>query len=163
MKTTRKISILGLLLILVTCFGTTSLFAQDKSYILKKPTEWTLVKDLSDVAIYYRYQTCDQPSEGTHKEEVYLKVVNKTNKSLTVEWDLELHYGKKCFNCDGNNAEMHAKIDLKPKEEVAGECMPNANGPLIIFSKMMTFEYPLSLSSFVLNALKVTESHSRHD
>lgn len=162
METIVKFSKLCLIFTLLCVYRTSDLFSQDKSYMMKKPKDWTLVKELPAANIYYRYQVCDQPSEGTHKEEVYLKVVNKTNNAIKVEWDPELHYGKKCFNCDGENTEMHASISLEPKQEVFGECMPNANGPLIIFSRMMSFEYPLTLSSFVLNAVKITETKNSH-
>lgn len=134
-------------------------FGQKQEGIVPRPVEWATFFENEFVRIDYKYANCDQVSEGIHKEEVYLQFTNKTDQVLSLKWALELHYGKKCFNCDGTNDEMKFAIDLSPNETIAGACSGKSIPQLTIFSKHLDFESSMILSDFKIKDLQRTSSN----
>ena len=94
---------------------------------------WITYHTDNDIKIEYQYINCEYP-EQFNQEFVVLKITNFTNKDLTVSWQNESWYDKKCLNCsDDFSAELLKEIDLKANEVLVGNCKEPNN--LRIFSK----------------------------
>ena len=94
---------------------------------------WITYHTDNDIKIEYQYINCEYP-EQFNQEFVVLKITNFTNKDLTVSWQNESWYDKKCLNCsDDFSAELLKKVDLKANEVLVGNC--NEPNNLRIFSK----------------------------
>lgn len=97
------------------------------------PNDWTTYHSDNDIKIEYQYTNCEY-QEFFNQEFVILQITNYTNKDLTVKWNNETWYDKKCINCsDKENAEAQSEIFVKANDIVLGNCS-DQNG-LRIFSK----------------------------
>lgn len=136
------------------------MFAQGGSDQKVKSREWQGLVDQSDYKIQYRYNICDLKEDGIVKEEVYLQVSNLTNDTLRVSWDLELFYGERCYNCQGENDELKISFVLQPNEIIEGSCGDENRYHLRLFSKFMNGEAESKLSDFNLRNLKINTVQS---
>lgn len=127
------------------------LFSQEKS----RPATWKTYYENAQVRIEFHYEECKLPSEGTHKEMVYLKVINKTSDIVQVSWEKNLWYGDKCYGCEGDNSEFYVTMLLKPSESREGNCDKMCPNELKIFSKMLNHENLRVLNGFELKDVKV--------
>ena len=97
------------------------------------PNDWTTYHSDNDIKIEYQYTNCEY-KEFFNQEFVVLKITNFTNKDLTVKWNNESWYDKKCINCSNKeNNETLNEIFIKANEIVIGNC--NDQNSLRIFSK----------------------------
>ena len=97
------------------------------------PNDWTTYHSDNDIKIEYQYTNCEY-KEFFNQEFVVLKITNFTNKDLTVKWNNESWYDKKCINCSNKeNNETQNEIFIKANEIVLGNC--NDQNSLRIFSK----------------------------
>ena len=121
-----------------------------------KSTDWQLLFSNEFVEINYRYAVCDLPTEGTHKENVYIQIKNKTDKNLKCDWNTEYWYDGICSGCQGSNPEFHKSVMLKPNQTRDGICTTDRDlFVLQIFSKMMNHNIR-ELTNFDLKDIKVT-------
>jgi uncharacterized protein YcfL len=139
-----------------------SVYAQDTSVMVSSPeikvksSEWQLLANNEFVAISYKYEECNLPSQGSHDEFVYLQLKNKTTNALTIEWNTEYWYNEKCYGCEANNNENHFTIQLMPNTILEGVCAENVNPALKILSKMLNIETKTVLTDFSLRDIKIT-------
>jgi hypothetical protein len=148
---TRLILSLGIFLI------SSASFSQEMS-VRVVSVEWQPLTSTDFVDVSYRYGECLNPSQGVDKQEVYLKFTNKTNEKLSIVWENELHYGKRCINCDGLNDEMRFEIALEPKSSINGECGKNGNSKLRFMAKFLNIDSSTVLTEFkVKNIIKLQD------
>lgn len=135
-----------------------SSLAQDT--LLHRATDWEPFFENASLRIDYKYANCDIDSQGIHREQVYLQFANKTDESVVINWDMELHYGDKCFNCESDNPEMKCSIDLAPNQVISGSCKEVNTPYLVLFSRHLDFESPMVLTQFKLNNLeRISQKH----
>ena len=91
---------------------------------------WKTYIDTDSIKIEYSHMECQN---SFIEEFITLKVTNKLNTEIIIEWKEELWYDDNCINCEQNDVESRKKIKLKPGEIAEGEC--NINSNLKIFSK----------------------------
>jgi hypothetical protein len=97
------------------------------------PSNWTTYYSDNDVKIEYQYTNCEY-SDRFNQEFVILKMTNLTNHSLSISWDNESWYDKKCINCSENKTdEASNKVFITANQIVSGDCDIQDN--LRIFSK----------------------------
>lgn len=121
-----------------------------------KSTVWQLLESNEFIDINYKYEECELLSQGTHDENVYLQIKNKTGSAITVEWNTEYWYNQKCYGCEGSNLENHKTIYLAPNTTIEGVCAKDVNPALVIFSKMLNVETNSVLTNFNLRNIKAT-------
>jgi len=121
-----------------------------------RSTSWQTLKEDDKIEIRYRYSDCDLPSNGTHNENVYLQITNKTNQKIQLEWNTEYWYNDKCIGCEKENMENHKTLLLKPNQTLEGSCSEKCDQSLMIFSKMLNFDIKSVLTDFNLRDLKTT-------
>lgn len=139
---------------LMPSFAQSAKISQDE--IKTKSAAWQSLLQNQSVEINYKYTDCNLPSEGTHNEYYYLKVINKTDKKLQVEWMEEVWYNGKCSGCGATDKENKRLIILLPGEAKEGACDVSADRNLKIFSKMLNWKLTRELTNFNLKELKVT-------
>jgi uncharacterized protein YcfL len=145
-KTLYSILSLGMLLI-ITSFN---------DYDLKN-TEWQLLQSNQYVEINYRYGDCELLSQGIYNENVYLQIINKVERKISVEWITEYWYNNKCIGCENNGLENHKTIILEAKQTVEGVCSEENDPNLKIFSKALKGQTTSKLSKFYLKNVQVVE------
>lgn len=96
---------------------------------------WQVYTDQSDFKIEYKFQACDFNS-GLDKELLLLRVSNKTNQQLNLEWHIQLYYGDTCSTCI-YPGEYGRTITVEANSIEEGICTPFTNEPLTIFSKFV--------------------------
>lgn len=139
------------------------MLAQGGSGKKVKSREWQDLVNQNDYKIQYRYNICDMKEDGIVKEEVYLQVSNLTDDTLRVSWDLELFYGERCYNCQGENDELKISFTLQPNEIIEGFCGDDNKYYLRLFSKFINGEAESKLSDFNLRNLKINTVQSNSD
>ncbi|MGV3631393.1 MAG: hypothetical protein ACO1O6_09305 [Bacteroidota bacterium] len=152
---TQNITFYKNLFILLCAMLPSLFFAQGGSGIKVKSQDWQELTIQNDYKVLYRYNICDLKEEGIVKEEVYLQVMNLTNDTIRVSWDLELLYGDRCYNCLGENDELKISFVLNPNETIEGLCGDENKYHLRLFSKFMNGEADSKLSDFNLRNLKI--------
>ena len=99
----------------------------------ESPNNWTTYYSHNDVKIEYQYTNCEY-SDRFNQEFVILKMTNLTNNNLSISWDNESWYDKKCINCSENKTdEASNKVLIPANQVVSGDCYIQDN--LRIFSK----------------------------
>ena len=99
----------------------------------ESPNNWTTYYSDNDVKIEYQYTNCEY-SDRFNQEFVILKMTNLTNHNLSISWDNESWYDKKCINCSENKTdEASNKVFIPANQQVRGDCDIQDN--LRIFSK----------------------------
>jgi hypothetical protein len=99
----------------------------------ESPNNWTTYYSDNDVKIEYQYTNCEY-SDRFNQEFVILKMTNLTNHNLSISWDNESWYDKKCVNCSENKTdEASNKVLILANQVVSGDCYIQDN--LRIFSK----------------------------
>src|ERR1051325_11896901 len=86
-------------------------FAQQPA---QKNTDWKEYYKKTKVKIYYKYADCDIRAEGISDENVYLRFSNRTDKNISIQYEQEMHFGSKCYNCEGGDYEHIKRVILKP-------------------------------------------------
>jgi hypothetical protein len=116
---------------------------------------WQQLQNNDQITINYRYADCELPANGSHNENVYLQIINKTNEKIRIEWDGENWYNGKCNGCEPGRTENHRTVILQPKETIEGSCSTQCNPALMITSKMLKRESKSELTDFNLRDLSV--------
>ncbi len=94
---------------------------------------WITYYTDKDIKIEYQYIDCEYPNQFD-QEFVILKIKNLTKKDLTVSWQKEVWYDKKCLNCsDQSDNEVFNNVFLKKNQILTGNCKDQNH--LRIFSK----------------------------
>jgi hypothetical protein len=145
-----KIYTLSLAFLILNC----SFVIHDGNKI--KSNTWQLLQSNDQVEIKYRYTECKLPSYGSHYENVYLLITNKTDQKIQLEWNTEYWYNGKCNGCEPGRTENHKIIILNPNQTIEGSCSEQCNRALLIPSKMLHLETKTELTDFNLRDLKVT-------
>lgn len=108
---------------------------------IERTTDWVLYQEASGVQQFYRFQECNLPEEGYYRENVLLKLVNTTNETKQVEWDLVMWYGKNCVNCNADRPEEHRSFIIPPYGVLEATCSLYTPNTLKIFSKFLNYKF----------------------
>ena len=94
---------------------------------------WTNYYSDNDVLIEYQNLNCEY-SDRYNQEFVILKITNLTNNQISVSWNNESWYDKKCINCSVDDTnESYNQVLIDANKFVTGNCSTQNN--LRIFSK----------------------------
>lgn len=132
-------------------FTTGNLFAQtnDKNF------QWTSLHSIDGVEIFQKELECrvqNIPNQIAH----LLKVINNSNSTVRVEWDLAIWYNDELVSHNLSDGENHYSVELAPGESVEGTCeVPS--GPLYIYKDFIDLKTSTKLTRFELQNLKITQ------
>jgi hypothetical protein len=118
---------------------------------------WEKLYSDQGITVEFKKAQCVIPADGTDIEEVYLRFTNNTDKLIYVDWQYDVTYGDKCFNCEGGMEEMSQSLKLAPKQTIAGECGDLNDFRLRIFSKFLNMENPSVMTDFHVKEIVVRE------
>lgn len=102
--------------------------------------DWIMLKDQDGIEISYQHRNCD-PEMGFDQERVILKVVNKTNVTKLLDWDIHLWYDEVCRTCKLESSEYHKTISLAPLENKEGDCSVYSNSDFRLFVQFTDENY----------------------
>lgn len=131
-------------------------FSQDSYPVIERSSDWVLYQRKDGVEQYYKFQECNIPEEGFHREYVLIKLVNTTDKVVQVQWDIVSWYGKQCVNSSADHPEYRRNIILQPHQIVEGTCDLRYGKKLAIFSKFLNYKNDDVLTHFELRNFKVS-------
>jgi hypothetical protein len=127
-----------------------NLNAQDSA----KPLDWKSYYKDNKIEISYKYADCKLPSRGSNRENVYLKIANKTSDKIAVRWNTEYWYNEKCANCISKEG-MAKVLLLEAQEAKEGTCSEACAPELKIFSKMLDLPNQSILTDFKMKDITV--------
>lgn len=124
------------------------------SYLLLQTasSDWQTYKTTPEVNVFYRTEQCHDEANGIHRENILLKFVNKTDKKVTVFWQLESYTNNECNTCGKD--EYKFSLVLNPKASVEGNCS-SVGHDLKIFVKHLDLPNHKTFTKFELGDLKV--------
>ena len=116
--------------------------------------DWITYVDNQEVKIEYKRTDCDLNS-GLDKQYFLLRVSNKTQNEISVNWEMDLFYNDDCKTC--GIGEYEWQIDLGAHQSVEGECTNGSENKLRMFSKFIDANYsnPAELTGFKFGNLTV--------
>lgn len=117
-------------------------------------TNWVTYVDNQEVTVEYKRTDCDLNS-GLDKQYFLLRISNKTQNEISVNWEMDLFYNDDCKTC--GIGEYEWQIDLAPHQSVEGECANGSENKLRMFSKFIDANYTNSseLTGFKFSNLMV--------
>lgn len=136
-------------------FFVSSLFLT--SFSFGQENNWKQLYSKDGILIESRTMACEQPKQGINMEEVYLKFTNTTEKEILVDWQYDVTYGEKCYNCEGGMPEFSQRLKLAPNSSIVGECGDDNYYRLRIFSKFLNMENPSVLTDFHVKNIVLKE------
>ena len=137
-----------------------NLIAYLSYFVLHMATpNWQTYKTTPEVDVFYRAEQCHDAANGTHREYILLKFVNKTDKKVQVSWQLESYQDNVCTTC--NKDEYKYSIDLAPNQTLEADCSSAAR-ELKIFVKHLDLPNPKTFTKFELGNLATSVILSTH-
>lgn len=115
--------------------------------------EWQSYVENESIRIEIKQERCTSPENGTDNTYVLLKITNKLDQKITVNFHKFLWYNEVCASCVAT-AENLTSVVLNPNESQAGSC--EADKTLKIFQAMHSGFSNRVLTDFELNDLKIT-------
>lgn len=119
-------------------------------FCFAQKNEWKPYYNDEYVDIYFTYADCHNPKEGTHHENVLLRIVNRTNADVEVAYNLKRFYNGKETISDIPNY----SFKLAGSETKESSCENLIQG-LFVFSKMLNTKPASILTSFELHNLSI--------
>lgn len=131
------------------------------SYLLLQTASpnWQTYKTTPEVDVLYRTEQCHDEANGIHRENILLKFVNKTDKKVTVSWQLESYYNNACATCGKD--EYKFTLTLEPNAAVEGNCS-SVGHDLRIFVKHLDLPNHKNFTKFELGNLNTSVLLSTH-
>lgn len=118
---------------------------------------WERLTEVESVEIQTLTTLCDRPDQGTSNEYKYIKLINKSDRHVSVSFEKEIWYNGDCFTCERKSDEYTVSFVLNPGQEIAGNCRPEGQeSALRIFSRMPSGFTKSVLTGFKLNNINVT-------
>lgn len=99
---------------------------------------WITYAENQDVKVELKRTDCYLNS-GLDKQYFLIKITNKTQNDLSVNWEMELFYNGDCKTC--GIGEYLWKIDLGPQGVAEGICDNGSENKLRMFSKFIDANY----------------------
>lgn len=99
---------------------------------------WVTYVDNQDVKIEYKRTDCDLNS-GLDQQYIFVRIRNKTQNEINLNWEMDLFYNDNCKTCGINEYQWQYK--LAPLQSVEGECTIGAENELRLFSKFIDANY----------------------
>jgi len=121
-------------------------------------TQWVDLQTVEGVIFSAVLQDCNRPVDGIYQEMVFIKLVNTTEETKIVEFDLLLWYDGELWTRLPVNAEKRKSVVLKGGEMLVATCDPYSDYyyDIAIFSKFLNYSDKPELSKFQLSNLKVS-------
>lgn len=137
-KTTfmKKILCLASLFCSVIAFGQVATNHVEADHI--NSSTWQLYLDNPEVKIELKREDCDIKS-GLAQQYIFVRLTNKTQNTLTLNWEMDMFYNGNCLTCGVGEYEW--SYTLEPAQSVEGECTLDADKRLRIFSKFIDPNY----------------------
>ncbi len=108
-----------------------------KEPTLERAADWSELTSEKGVTVEYKHSDCSSEKNGIQKESVLLRIENRNEEAVSVEWDQELWYDGDCRTCEVENDEHHHRIELDEGEVREGDCSNASPQYLQIFAKFL--------------------------
>jgi hypothetical protein len=122
------------------------------------PEQWTLHSETEHVKIYIKSADCISKSNGSEMQNLLVRVENKTDKEVFVNFAYENTYadGTKKITINPNDEENVVRIVVKPSAALEGVCYPTElnNQMLTIFLDNKAVKGMTKLEKFSIVSLK---------
>ncbi len=109
----------------------------------------------NQIRITQQTEDCHDEANGTHRQYIFLRFENLTDKPLAVSFKKELWYNEQCTTCEKTSDEHLMKVSLAPKEIIAGSCEKSERA-FSVFSKMLDKTTNSTLTKFELKNIQVS-------
>jgi hypothetical protein len=100
--------------------------------------DWVTYAESQDVKVEIKRTDC-RVNSGLDKQYFLVKITNKTQSSVSVNWEMELFYNGSCKTCGID--EYLWQIDLGPNGIAEGDCQVGSLNKLRLFSKFIDANY----------------------
>ena len=113
---------------------------------------WTTHVDNQNLKIELKRADCAINS-GLDQQYIFVRLTNKTQNAMSLEWDMELYYNDDCKTCGVD--EYHWNYQLAPSQTVEGECTLDADKRVRLFTKFLNYPNNSELTGFKFNNLTI--------
>lgn len=125
-------------------------FAQN---VVAKKVNTSITED--GVTISFALENCVSEKNGTAKEYVILKILNKNAYPVQLSFKKNVWFDGKCRSCNSSSSEHITSVEIKANSTLNGSC--NTYNGLRIFSKMLHLDKVRQLTNYELVDIKVDE------
>ncbi|MCL3781545.1 hypothetical protein EMN47_14230 [Prolixibacteraceae bacterium JC049] len=138
-----------------------TLYGQEKVEIPithKNNVEWKKFFENEKLTLSVKYADCSDQENGIYQDFYLIRIENKTNQKLLVNWHYDLYYDGKCTSCNDKDNEFLFRHELKAKEIIEPSCSNytlNAHYKLGILRSVINYPKLPVLSKAELSELKI--------
>jgi len=143
---------------LLICFVVTAQITTDYISTSSLNTfSWTTYAENEEIKVEVKRSDC-YVNSGLDKQYFLIRITNKTQFSISVNWEMELFYNDDCKTC--GIEEYLWQIDLVPNGTAVGDCQVGSENKLRMFSKFIDTNYSSDdeLTGFHFNKLSIDVS-----
>jgi len=153
-----KIIFRGIIVLFVLISSVTVSKSYSQNVEFKKTGNWEFLYEIEGVNFYYNVSSCTDEANGYFREHVLLRLENTNDYEVIANWDIQMYYNGKCFNCgDRMNAEHHREVSVPANGKIEGRCFTYGDKTLTIFSRFLNYNDPTStLTKFELINLAIS-------
>lgn len=101
-------------------------------------SNWIVYTENQEVKIEFKRADCHLNS-GYDKQYFLVRITNKTQNDVSVNWEMDLFYNNDCKTC--GISEYQWQIDLDPQGVAVGDCANGSENKLRMFSKFIDANY----------------------
>lgn len=123
--------------------------------LAQENSNWNILQHTEQFEIAARKVNCTDASKGISKEYLFLKISNKTNETIALEYKLEKWYDGVCSNCDAGAENGLYKLEIEANKNMQATCENYRDRKLAVFSKMTGNTKARKLSNFKFIPLAV--------
>lgn len=116
-------------------------------------SDWKAIVSNDQVTVFSTVSACSDSPNGIDKNEVVIRVVNKTNQEVTLTLEYSMTYGDKCYNCDGGNSEFQHTIVVPANGSVEGQCYQEGRKALSFLHSFININNPTRLTDYTVTIL----------
>lgn len=102
-------------------------------------TSWKTYVNTNQIKIEFKFVECQQ-NIGFDKEFMMIRVKNKTNQSIQLEWRSDQYYNDVCLTC-AYPEEYTYQLTLAPNEAIEPDCGMETERKLRLFSRFNDVNY----------------------
>lgn len=154
----KQLTFICALLLTYATFGQESVTTNLVDVQLNHPTNWKTYINNNLVKIEYKFVECAQ-NIGYDQEFMMIRVKNKTNQTIQLEWRSDQFYNDVCRTCSYPD-EYTYQLSLSPNEVIEPDCSLETERKLRLFSRFTDSNYngvEENLSDFQLSNLTINQ------
>jgi hypothetical protein len=118
----KKFTLLIFTIFLLSAGGKNAFSQKNLKIPLDKSNHWSSFYENNKISLSVRYADCSDEANGIFQDYYLLRLENKTDSTVLVDWHYDLYYNDVCKTCTDADNEFVFRYELSPHEVLEPDC-----------------------------------------